>query len=51
MMEQYGVNFIQTIGDGFVKGSLSSGLSLSSERDNRIVPFVSMKGGHLVRVN
>jgi hypothetical protein len=52
MMNRYGVNFLQTIGESvFVEGSLSGGLSLSAQRDNRIVPFVSMKGGQLVRVN
>jgi hypothetical protein len=51
MMNQYGVNFLQTLGEGFVPGSLSSGLSLSAGRDNRIVPFVSMIGGQLVKVN
>ena len=52
MMDQYGVNFLQTINDGtIVQGTLSSGLSLSSQRDNNIVPFVSLRGGHLVRTN
>jgi tetratricopeptide (TPR) repeat protein len=51
MMDQYGINFLQTIGEGdFVQGSLSSGLSFSTQRDNRVVPFVSVKSGHLVRV-
>ena len=52
MMDHYGVNFLQTLREGeVVQGSLSSGLSLSSERDNRVVPFVSLKGGQLVRLN
>jgi len=52
MMDQYGVNFLQTLREGeFVPGSLSSGLSLSAQRDNRVVPFVSLKGGQLVRLN
>jgi hypothetical protein len=52
MMNQYGVNFLQTLREGeVVQGSLSSGLSLSSQRDNRVVPFVSLKGGQLVRLN
>ncbi len=52
MMDRYGVNFLQTLREGeVVQGSLSSGLSLSSQRDNRVVPFVSLKGGQLVRLN
>jgi tetratricopeptide (TPR) repeat protein len=52
MMDQYGVNFLQTISEGdLVPGSLSSGLMLSSERDNCVVPFVSLKRGQLVRVD
>jgi len=51
MMNRFGVNFLQTIGDStFIEGTLSGGISLSAQRDNRIVPFVSMKGGQLVRV-
>lgn len=51
VMNRYGVNFLQTIGEGnLVQGLLSSGLSLSPQRDNLLVPFVSMKNGQLVRV-
>ena len=52
MMDRYGVNFLQTIGeDSFVQGTLSVGLTLSAQRDNRIVPFVAMKRGKLTRVS
>ena len=52
MMDQYGVNFLQTLSEEtLVQGLLSSGLSLSAQRDNRVVPFVSLKGGQLVRLN
>ncbi len=52
LMNQYGVNFLQTIRESdVVPGLLGSGLSFSAERDNRLVPFVSLKGGHLVKVN
>lgn len=52
LMNRYGVNFSQTIGEGdFVQGLLGSGLSFSTQHDNRIVPFISLKDGQLVRVN
>lgn len=52
MIDRYGVNFLQTLSEGdVVQGSLGSGLSLSGQRDNHMVPFVSLKGGQLVRLN
>ena len=52
VMNQYGVNFLQTIGEGvFVPGSLSSGLMLSTQRDNHVVPFISLRNGQLVKLN
>lgn len=52
MIDRYGVNFLQTLSEGdVVQGSLGSGLSLSGQRDNHVVPFVSLKGGQLVRLN
>jgi hypothetical protein len=52
LINQYGVNFLQTIHEGdVVPGLLGSGLSFSTQHDNRLVPFVSLKGGHLVKVN
>lgn len=51
LMDRYGVNFLQTIDEGnFVQGPMSTGLSLSPQRDNRLVPFVSFKDGKLVKV-
>ena len=52
LMDRYGVNFLQTIDEGnFVQGPMSIGLSLSPQRDNRLVPFVSFKSGKLVKVD
>lgn len=52
MMNRYGVNFLQTMGaENFIPGSLGSGLSLSRQHDNLVVPFVALKNGKLVRVN
>jgi len=52
MMNRYGINFLQTMKEGdFVQGLLGNGMSLSSQRDNHVVPFVSLKKGQLVKVN
>jgi hypothetical protein len=52
MMNRYGVNFLLTTRESdFVPGTLGSGLSVSVQHDNRIVPFVALKGGQLVKVN
>jgi len=52
VMNRYGVNFLQTIQkDTIMPGSLGAGFSISEDRDNYVVPFVSLKGGQLVRVN
>lgn len=51
-MNRYGVNFLLTTREGdFVPGTLGSGFSISAQHDNQLVPFVSVKGGQLVKVN
>lgn len=51
MMNRYGINFLQTMPDGnFVPGTLSNGLSLSLQRDNALVPFITLKKGQMVKV-
>jgi hypothetical protein len=52
VMGRYGVNFLQTIDpENLVNGPLTSGLSLSASRDNRLVPFVRFKNGRLVKMD
>jgi hypothetical protein len=52
LMNRYGVNFLLTTRPtDFIPGTLGGGLSISSQHDNLIVPFVALKGGKLVRVN
>ena len=52
LMNRYGVNFLQTTHEGdFIPGFLGAGLTLSVQHDNQLVPFISLKGGQLVKVN
>ncbi len=51
-MNKYGVNFLLTTRENdFVPGLLGSGLSLSAQHDNQVVPFVEIKDGQLLKVN
>lgn len=52
MMNRYGVNFLMTTrATDYIPGTLGTGLSISAQHDNLIVPFIALKRGQLVRVN